>query len=44
MFPHVYPETPQWGNKWQFLGKQVGKQIAESIVNKGNTEELNERL
>ena len=26
------------------LGKHVGKQIAESIVNKGNTEDLNERL
>ena len=32
--PNVYPCLPQnakWGNKWQFLGKQVGKQTAESI-------------
>ena len=42
MFPHVYPEAPKWGNKLQFLGKQVGKQTAESIVNKGNTEDSND--
>ena len=45
--PNVYPRLPQnakWVNKMAVLGKHVGKQIAESIVNKGNTEDLNERL
>lgn len=45
--PNVYPCLPQnakWVNKMAILGKHVGKQIARSIVNKGNTEDLNERL
>lgn len=45
--PNVYPCLPQnakWVNKMAVLGKHVGKQIAESIVNKRNTEELNKRL
>ena len=45
--PNVYPRLPQnakWVNKMAVLGKHVGKQIARSIVNKGNTEDLNERL
>ena len=45
--PNVYPRLPQnvkWGNKWRFWGKHMGKQIARSIVNKDNTEDLNKRL
>ena len=45
--PNVYPRLPQnvkWVNKMAVLGKHMGKQIARSIVNKGNTEDLNERL
>ena len=45
--PNVYPRLPQnakWVNKMAVLGKHVGKQIAKSIVNKGNTEDLNKRL
>ena len=45
--PNVYPRLPQnakWVNKIGVLGKHVGKQIAGSIVNKRNTEDLNERL
>lgn len=45
--PNVSPRLPQnakWVNKMAVLGKHVGKQIAGSIVNKRNTEDLNERL
>lgn len=45
--PNVYPCLPQnakWVNKMAVLGKRLGKQIAESIVNKLNTEDLNIRL
>ena len=45
--PNVYPCLPQnakWVNKMSVLGKRVGKQTAESIVNKRNIEDLNKRL
>ena len=45
--PNVYPCLPQnakWVNKMVVLGKHVGKQIARSIVNKRNIEDLNKRL
>lgn len=45
--PNVYPCLPQnmkWVNKMAVLGKHMGKQIARSVVNKRNTEDLNKRL
>ena len=45
--PNVYPCLPQtleMGKQMAVLGKRVGKQIAERIVNKRNIEDLNERL
>jgi hypothetical protein len=47
VYPNVYPRLPEkvkWVNKMAILGKHVGKQIAESIVNKRNIEDLNEKL
>ena len=45
--PNVYPRLPQnvkCVNKMAVLGKHMGKQIARSVVNKRNTEDLNKRL
>lgn len=47
VLPNVYPRLPQnakWVNKMAVLGKRMGKQIAKSIVNKRNIEDLNIRL